>query len=708
MQMSYLVNSLVQNDNGSVERVLWFDNDLTYVIDINSNNFPYQRKTEELRKGIIDGKAALMPDDPYMTIFREEELSLKYKDKRDKAWSMIKDIASDEPLIFHGKYRRRHIKEVAQNNSVSELCILNYIKRYWKMGKTPNALIPFYQKCGGKGKERLPKDCKRGRPRENKEINGIGINVTEEIKKIFVKAINRFYYTAAKNSLVRTYEQMRKEYFNDGYREVNGVQIPILKQQAEIPSFPQFRYWFEKERNIKKEIETRFSKKKYLKDYRAIPGQGDNNILQPGTYEIDSQLGDIYLVSRFNRNWIVGRPIITVLVDKFSRGIAGVYVSIENASYGTTMMAIYNAISNKVDFCKQYGIEISHEEWPIEGLPTKIVADRGELEGYGVSNLINSINIEVQILPSYRGDLKPYVEKFHSLLNEAIKPHLPGIIKSNNRERGDIDYRINASLDIYQFNQIVIKAVLYFNNNCILESYKRNDAMISDNVPSISREIYKWGIVHHGMLRNVPDEILKIALMPSSDATVTEKGIKFKDMYYVSKKMLQDLSLVRARQKTWKVKICYNPRDLTCIYVKGERPGEIEKCTLTDVNSRYSDKIIEEVENLLLAEKNERASMQDADAQAKAQLITEIESIVKEAKEINQREAKDNISNTQRLKNIRENRRVEKSINRVDETFQVEERKTANESHIDESNISVENTIDLLLLHQKEGLLYDQ
>jgi hypothetical protein len=45
---------------------------------------------------------------------------------------------------------------------------------------------------------------------------------------------------------------MRKEYFSDGFKEENGVKIPVIKPQSEIPSFGQFRYWFEKERDYKK------------------------------------------------------------------------------------------------------------------------------------------------------------------------------------------------------------------------------------------------------------------------------------------------------------------------------------------------------------------------------------------------------------------------------------------------------------------------
>jgi len=86
------------------------------------------------------------------------------------------------------------------------------LKRYWIRGKIVNALLPDYDRCGGRGKERNTKGVKLGRPRKHANIVGDGINVDEEIKRIFRIAINRFYYSSAKHSLTMTYELMLKEY----------------------------------------------------------------------------------------------------------------------------------------------------------------------------------------------------------------------------------------------------------------------------------------------------------------------------------------------------------------------------------------------------------------------------------------------------------------------------------------------------------------
>lgn len=702
--MKYTVNSILRNKQKGIDsRVLWFDDEIAYMIDIQKNQVPYLLRIADLEQSLESEDVGILEKDPYLVVYNEEDIPESHKEFRDIKWLMIKNMVLDEPNVFISSCRRKKVKEISKKHGISELSIMGCLKRYWEKGKTPNALLPSYSNCGGKGKERKSGELKRGRPRENPHIRGEGVNVTEEIKKVFIKSINRFYYTEAKNSLVRTYELMRKEYFHDGYQEINGVEIPIIKSQSQIPSFGQFRYWFYKQRNIKKEITSRYSNKKFQKQFRAIPGKADSGVLQPGTYEIDTQIADIYLVSRYNRNWIIGRPILVIVIDKFSRIIAGVYVGLENPSYASAMMALYNAISDKVVLCNKYGISIKEDEWPVKGLPTQVIADRGELEGYSVSNLINSLNINVSLTPSYRADLKSFVENYYNILNQLIKPHMPGVINLDGIERGDKDYRVSAKLDIYQYTQIVIKAILYYNNYSVLENYKRNESMIFDDVACVPRDLYNWGIANcSGSFRNIPDDILKLSLLPQAEAIMTGKGIRFKDMYYASKEMLQDQTFVRARKKTWKVKINYDPRDLSYIYVRGENSLEYQDCILLDASDRYKDKVYEEVEGLLSVEKMQKVSLADTDAQAKIQLITEIETIVNKAEEnyLNNLDAEE--SDKRRIENIRENRKIEKTANRQKEVFRLDKKEDFDEDYIDDVDIDADEVVSLKLLLEKQ------
>lgn len=710
--MQYTVNSIIvwKNKGEKVERerVLWLDNEFVYVIDIDKNKFPYLRTKFEIDEAILQKDVFLLEEDPYIVVLNEDDIPKLHKEKRDKTWELIKDYAQMEPDIFYSRFRRKAIKKIAQSSDIRESTIAGYFKRYWIRGKTPNALLPDYRNCGARGKERAVGKAKRGRPRKNKDIAGIGVNVTEDIKKIFRIAINKYYYTTAKNSLVLTYELMRKEYFTEGYKEQNGIMIPILKPQLEIPSFGQFRYWFYKERNLKKEITSRYSNKKYLKDYRPVIGTVAKDVLQPGTFEIDCQVADVYLVSRFNRNWIIGRPAIYAVIDKFSRVVAGIYIGLESGSYVGAIMALLNAATDKVKFCKQYGIEIEEKDWPVHHLPETIIADRGELEGGNIENLINTLNIKVQNTPPYRADLKSIVERYFGLTNERVKPFLPGVVNVDERERGNNDYRLDARLDLYQFTQIIIKCVLYHNNFYHMDTYIRDEAMIEDNVPSIPMKIWDWGIANRGgTLRTVPEDVLKLALMPTDIATVTEKGIKFKDMYYVSSEMLKGQAFVRARANgTWRVKISYDPRDLSYIYVHDENLYDYQKCFLADSSNRYKNKALEEIEYLLAVERMQKVKNQETEAQAKTQLIAEIEDIVERAERAYRSETNIIDNDKQRIRNIRENRRVERAAIRAEEVFEIGNKdEEVMESVLDKESLDKElNSLALLFRKQREKL----
>jgi len=708
MVLSYTVNSLIEwkndGEDSGIERILWLDDEIVYVIDVKKNKIPYVRRLKDIEDALIEDRVEIK-EDKLIVVSKEEDIPKKHREIRDKAWEAIEDMIDKEPDIYQSAFRRRLIRKASEFYGISESWILEYLKRYWKRGKTRNALLPDYRNCGARGKERKDGNVKRGRPRINQSIIGEGVNVTEDIKRIFRIAVNKYYYTTAKNSLTLTYELMRKEYFSDGFKEENGVKIPIIKPQAEIPSFGQFRYWFEKERNIKKEITSRYSNKKYQKQYRPIIGSSLDGVFQPGKFEIDCQVGDVYLVSRFNRNWVIGRPAIYAIIDKFSRMICGIYIGLETGSYVGAMMALLNATMNKVEFCKQYGIEIGEKDWPVYHLPETIIADRGELEGGNIDNLINTLNVKVQNTPPYRADLKSSVERFFGLTNERVKPFLPGVVDLDGRERGDKDYRIKSKLDLFQFTQIMIKCILYHNNHYHLDYYKRDQDMVEDNVSCIPIELWNWGIANRGgTLRTVPEDVAKLALMPSDTATVTPKGIRYKDMYYTSKSILKSGVFADARTKgIRKIKISYDPRNMEYIYVYNDNPSEYEKCFLVDASNRYKDRAIEEIEYLLSIEKMQRERSKDNVAQAKTQLIAEIEDIVQQAEGDYERETSTVESNRQRVKNIRGNRKAEKAVRRLEEVFDLGDNDEDYQSIPDEEKETEKmDTLQLLLQKQKE------
>ncbi len=134
-------------------------------------------------------------------------------------------------------------------------------------------------------------------------------------------------------------------------------------------------------------------------------------------------------LSRYDRSRIVGRPVLYVVIDVFSRMIVGFYVGFEGPSWVGAMMALANTASDKVAFCKEFGIEIGADDWPCQGLPQFLLGDGGEMKGRHPETLINHFNVHVENTPPYRPDWKGVVERRFGLLPARFKAYVPGYVE---------------------------------------------------------------------------------------------------------------------------------------------------------------------------------------------------------------------------------------------------------------------------------------
>lgn len=688
MEKLIVVNSIIHwKEEEKTERLLWIDNlrEITFTVDIYKNKYsPNFRYINDILEDLNNNTAVLLKEDPYFQIIREEDINYKNKERRDKAWEIVSYIINSckEPSIYDPGIRRKYIKKASKLFSISDRSIYEYLKRYWQRGQTKNALLPDYHNCGGMGKEKKSGEKKRGRPK--KGYKGEGINIDEETKRIFKLSIKKFYHTTTENSLVTAYELMRKKYYTEGYRYEDGVKKPILLNEEEAPTFGQFRYWYEKQRNVQKEVSSRTSSKRYHLENRAILGDSTQEALGPGSiYQIDATIADVYLVSRYNKNHIIGRPIVYAVVDVFSRMIVGVYIGLEGPSWAGAMMALINSTTEKVGFCSEYNVPIKYEDWPIHNIPEAIIADRGEFEGNIIESLISGLNIKIANTASYRGDMKAIVERYFRTIHTHIKPFVPGFVGGDFAQRGGRDYRLDAKLDIYQFTRLIIKCILYHNNHHYLSTYNREEMMIEDDIKPIPINLWKWGIENRaGRLRSIDKEVVKLNLLPRGSATVTSQGIRFKGILYGSDKALKEKWFEKARNRgSWKIDIAYDPRNMDYIYIIIDTRN-FDKGFLLSHEDRFMNKTLEEIEYLLAYERMQYEENQDEELQAKVDLISDIEAIVKDAEEQSIEAKEIGISNTSRLKGIGENRNKEKMMNRKYEYIELDKKSNNQEGKV--------------------------
>jgi len=429
--------------------------------------------------------------------------------------------------------------------------------------------------------------------------------------------------------------------------------------------------WFKKYQNPTNDIISRLGKKEYELNYRPILSNSTIETIGPGTrFQVDATVADLYVVSNYDKERIIGRPIIYAIIDVFSRLVTGIYVGLEGPSWAGAMMALDNMVINKVEFCKKHGIEIEEDQWPAHHLPQILLADRGEFEGYSVENLISNLGIVVENTPPYRGDLKGIVERSFRTVNEKIKHKAPGAIMKEYRKRGDSDYRSNATLTLEEFNEMYIKIVIKHNNS-VIEKYPMEKEMLDDGIAAIPTDLWRWGLINKkGNLRVVDRDIMRLNIMPKAKASVSRSGIKFKGLYYSSQKAIEEQWFVKNKEKT--IKIIYDPRNLNCIYIPDDDGRSYDKCYLLDESIQYKDFIIEEVVFYQELKQESIKERQNGISQKNTNLEKEIEDLIKKTI----KEKKDNISlkdqnNTKKIKGIKNNRSIEKEINRENEKFEL-------------------------------------
>lgn len=584
------------------ERILWLDAARRTVVTINifgRGAMPRRRCYDDLTRALKVGEARLLVTDPYAELRRrDEDITICQRQRRDETWRVIEPLLAEHSaeLLLHPERRGSLIRECAAHAGLSKAVIYKYLRRYWQAGRTRNALLPAFDKCGGRGKRRYPRTgtqeaAKLGRPSVRAVNAGqqLGVRITPEIERKFERGIKRFYETRAERSLREAYQLTLEAFFHDGYTLIAGTPVPVLPVAEALPSFGQFRYWYDNHRDAQRADKARRGARAHNLTGRALLGDSTQMASGPGAlYQIDATIGDIYLVSSFDRNRIIGRPVIYVCIDVFSRLITGIAVTLEGPSWLSAMLALDNVAEDKVAFCAGYGIEITDEMWPCRHLPATLLADRGEFEGYAADNLVSALGINVQNTPPYRADWKGIVERHFRIANDRFIHFLPGTVTCP-RARGEADHRLNAVLTLDEFRKLFIGHVLNYNAHHYLSHYRKDEFMIADAVERYPLDLWNWGIRNcSGHLRTLPREIVRLNLLPRKQAAITPHGIRFeRELYYTCELALREGWFTRAgRRGTGKVEIAYDPRSVDLIYLCLDGGRRLEPCRLTTASAK--------------------------------------------------------------------------------------------------------------------------
>ncbi|WP_240378028.1 Mu transposase C-terminal domain-containing protein [Bacillus piscicola] len=688
------VYQFINKDDKNRLRVIEINDPIAYYVDLHGDTSMPKKIDLATLEAEVQSEVLLAIPDPYAKSYSDSDLTEKQRQKRDKDWQVISEAwnVSKERLL-EKKTREGTLAEIASKSGISKLKVKRAFSRFWQRGLNKNALLPDYMYSGGKGKERDLSESKVGRPRKYtlSDDGQQGINITEDIKKQFAYVIKKYYRKKEQISLAETYDYLLREFYSDQYHENNILKYKVW-DASRIPTYNQFYYWFKKYEDPQQDITLRISAKEFDLKHRPILSNSTLETDGPGTrFQIDATIADIFLVSSFDRSLVIGRPVVYGVIDVYSRMVTGIYVGLEGPSWIGAMMALDNMVANKVEYCQQFNINIDESQWPARHLPEIIIADRGEFEGYSVDNLINNFNIKIENTPAYRGDLKGIIERQFRTINGKIKRKTPGAIQKEFRERGDRDYRLDASLNLEEFIKVVIHLVLKHNQK-IIEKYPLEKGMITSGLIATPINLWNWGIANKkGRLQTVTDKnILRMNLLPKGRARITRAGLKFKGLFYGSEKALNEQWYLRLKNTS--IEVLYDPREMNQIYIPHADGRDFDTCYLLETSKEYKRDTLEEIEfyqNLLVEAKAEEQVKQRENT-INADLA--IEGIVKQAMEDKKQSVTQPINKSEKLRDIRVNRQAEKMLNRENEKFNLDEK--LDETQVDIIDFETKEKID--------------
>lgn len=578
-------------------RVLDVKNEKVFVIDCVKRTMPYWVIVDSLsgyeecaESELIQRTGVVIPDidclDAENRRFIREHFTL---------------IAPVLPFVSDMKQRTYIINQIFIEKSVSKQTIRNYL-----------CLYLIYQNeavfC--------PKQ------KEEKKLT--------EDEKNMRWGLNKFYYNQHKNSLTTAYTMMLRA----KYCDESGKVLP------EHPSINQFRYFEKKYRKRQNYYISRNGLKDYQKNHRPLLGDGIQEFApHVGVGMLDATVCDIYLVNESGK--LIGRPILTACIDAFSGLCCGYSLTWEGGTYSLRGMLL-NVIEDKKEYCKKFGISIQKKDWDCNRLPGTLVTDMGSEYVSSTFEQIAELGVTLINLPAYRPELKGSVEKFFDLIQGYFKPHLKGkgVIEPDFQQRGSHDYRKDACLTLYQFEQILLRCILFYNSKRIIENYPYTEDMIQGQVLPTSCSIWDYGLKQASAdLLDITSEELILTLLPRTEGRFTRQGLKVNGMRY------RHDNYTEKYLSGGTVTVAYNPEDVSCVWLLEN--GAYIRFEL--IESRYRNKNLEEVESIKTGQKAVVKAFTKEQTQAQIDLVNHIEMIAFTA----------NYQGQTKIKGIRENRRKE-------------------------------------------------
>ena len=502
---------------------------------------------------------------------------------RKEAYKRYELVSGVLPFLRNARERHIAISRISEQRQVSKQTINKYLWKYL-VYQNASALAPM--------------------------VKSADRELTDDAKN-FRWALNKYFYTPDKLTLTTVYERLLKERYCDDTGELFD----------RYPSFHQFRYFYRKHRKLQNYYISRDTLSDYKRNTRPLLGGSVAEYCGSAgrVGMLDATICDIFLVSE--NGVVIGRPILTICVDGYSGLCLGYALTLEGGVYSLRGLLL-NVVTDKKEYCKKFGIEISKDEWPSSGgLPLVFWTDNGKEYLSETVMQLTELGCRFEALPSYSPQQKSRVEKCFDLLQNLYLPHLKGMgsIEKNYQERGAINYQEQACLTFEQFEKILIHCIVLYNSKTIVEKFPYSEEMLDAEIQPFRNTLWEHSMSENGQLISVTEKELILTLLPRTSGTFTRSGLVANGIKYRNIEGNYTENYLSGGSVT----VAYNPEDVSFVWlIEAGRYIAFEL-----IEKRFEGKTCEEVSGMKEKQKTLIENGKKERLQSKIDLATHIETI---------------------------------------------------------------------------------
>jgi putative transposase len=288
-------------------------------------------------------------------------------------------------------------------------------------------------------------------------------------------------------------------------------------------------------------------------EYRNSPVKGATEFSGPlSVVDMDHTVCDVHIVDA-QYGYPIGRPVLSLLIDRMTRVILGILLSLEAPSRLSVGLCMHHGVFHKQQWLTNLGIPDAC--WPGFGLPTVFYTDNGKdfralslrraMEIYGIQQKFRPVGD-----PAVGGIIERAIGTFMTkvrLLPGASYCKLLGE-KPRHAER-------KARFTLGELTLYIARQVSLYHKT-------KHDGL---GMPPLTAWERAWVVNNKPALPRIPDSTdrFRLTFLPGEWRTVTREGIEIFSLRY------QSADLYPLIQPYKKHMIRYDPRDLSEVFVEG-------------------------------------------------------------------------------------------------------------------------------------------